>query len=50
MTFDEASAEPDQKFELVIDSYGVHEYPIKYVQRLFFKLFFLLLKFFLNSA
>lgn len=31
MTFDEASGEPDQKFELVIDQYGVHEYPVKYV-------------------
>jgi len=29
MTFDEAGSEPEQKFELVIDQYGVHEYPIK---------------------
>lgn len=29
MTFDEAGSEPDQKFELVVDQYGVHEYPIK---------------------
>ncbi|XP_014207020.1 PITH domain-containing protein GA19395-like [Copidosoma floridanum] len=29
MTFDEAASEPEQKFELVIDQYGVHEYPVK---------------------
>ncbi|XP_032453049.1 PITH domain-containing protein 1 [Nasonia vitripennis] len=29
MTFDEAGSEPDQKFELIMDQYGVHEYPIK---------------------
>lgn len=29
MTFDEAGSEADQKFELVMDRYGVHEYPTK---------------------
>lgn len=29
MTFDEAAAEPDQKFDLICDSNGVHEYPVK---------------------
>ena len=29
MTFDDVASEPDQKFELVRDQYGVHEYPIK---------------------
>ncbi|KAJ8681149.1 hypothetical protein QAD02_016936 [Eretmocerus hayati] len=29
MTFDQAESEPDQKFELVVDQNGVHEYPVK---------------------
>lgn len=29
MTFDEGTGEPEQKLELVVDQYGVHEYPLK---------------------
>lgn len=30
MTFDDISTEPEQEFELCVDTNGIHEYPLKY--------------------
>lgn len=29
MLFDHVNNTPDQEFELITDSYGIHEYPIR---------------------
>lgn len=31
MTFDDVATEPEQEFELYVDTHGVHEYSTKYV-------------------
>lgn len=31
MTFDDVATEPEQEFELCVDTMGVHEYSLKYV-------------------
>ena len=32
MTFDDVATQPDQEFELCMDTHGVHEYPLKVVK------------------
>lgn len=31
MTFDDISTEPEQEFELCVDTNGIHEYSLKYI-------------------
>ncbi|KAG7208521.1 hypothetical protein KM043_014740 [Ampulex compressa] len=32
MTFDDVATEPEQEFELCVDTYGLHDYPLKVVK------------------